>query len=52
MKRGSVAITVPAVAGDGDDVFIWLQWKNFFFAGSKRGCCAPVGPHVAIPEKK
>ena len=52
LQGASVAILVHAVAGNVDNVFI-VEFQSFFFADINMACCcAPVGPHVAIPEKK
>lgn len=52
LKGGGGAVIIIPVAGDGDDFFIFLQLQSFFIAGITTACSAPVGPHVAIPEKK
>ena len=53
LQGGGVSFPVKAVTGDSDDVFFGGKFQWFFFAGTIiTACCAPVGPHVSIPEKK
>ena len=54
VQGDSVAIHIHAVALDGADFFtgLELEEKFFFDVNNIASCCAPVAPHVAIPEKK
>ena len=52
MQGESIAIIILAVAGYGGDVFTGCKFQSFFFsAGITIACCAPVAPHVIVPER-
>ena len=48
----SGAISVIAVAGDVVDAFTRWKIQSFFLVGITIACCAPVGPHIIVPERK